>query len=286
LREVPPLRRELIVAVDPQLAFDVFTRDIGRWWPLEDHGVYGAGATVAFEGPDLVERSPAGQSAVWGTVSAWEPGRRVAFTWHPGRPANPATQVEVRFEEIADGTRVTLTHSGWDAYDEPWRVREGYDSGWPHVLELFESETVHGVSSPSGADAPPLDPRYAGPLQAVLAHGRGFGHAEHLELAWRYLDRFEPDDAERAMAEAIRHVAATHGQPDRYHETMTVAWVKLVAAHREECEAETFDEFIADNERLLDRDLLKRHYSPERIASAGARAEFTAPDLRDLPSGT
>jgi Activator of Hsp90 ATPase homolog 1-like protein len=273
---LPPVRREVIVAVAPDLAFDVFTRDIGRWWPLEENGVYGAGATVAFEDRDLVERSPAGEPTVWGTVTVWEPGRRVAFTWHPGRPASPATQVEVTFEEIADGTRVTLTHSGWEAVEEPCGAREGYDNGWPWVLDRFVSETARGA-------APALDLRYAEQLQVVLAHGRGFGHAEHLELAWRYLELFELEEAERAMGQALRHVTASHGQADRYHETMTVAWVRLVAAHRREGDAGTFEAFIADNERLLDRELLKLHYSSDQMTSGDAREAFTAPDLRGLP---
>jgi hypothetical protein len=34
------------------------------------------------------------------------------------------------------------------------------------------------------------------------------------------------------VAAAVRHVAALHGMPDRYHETITRSWVHVVALHR------------------------------------------------------
>ncbi len=125
-----------------------------------------------------------------------------------------------------------------------------------------------------------------GDLQAleriVGAHGR-FGHREHVELAWTYLGRYRLEQATDAMSAAVRHLASEHGMPDRYHETITRSWVRLVDVHRRDSDAGSFDEFIAGNSGLLDRQLLERHYSRELIASHGARAEWTEPDLRPLP---
>ena len=53
---VPPLRREIIVDTDPATAFEVFTAQIGRWWPIAEKGVFGADATVAFDDGQIVER--------------------------------------------------------------------------------------------------------------------------------------------------------------------------------------------------------------------------------------
>ena len=118
--------------------------------------------------------------------------------------------------------------------------------------------------------------------QIVAARGR-FGHREHLELAWTYLSRYRLERATDAMSAAITHLASEHGMPDRYHDTITRSWVQLVDVHRRGNDARSFDEFIASNLGLLDRQLLARHYSAELIASAGARAEWTEPDLRPLP---
>jgi hypothetical protein len=120
-------------------------------------------------------------------------------------------------------------------------------------------------------------------LRSILSGRGGFGHREHLELAWNYLDVYEPDEAHDVMASAIRQLARLHGAPDKYHETITRCWVHLVAVHRASSEAQSFDRFIGENGGLLDSRLLARHYSPELISSPGARASWTEPDLRELP---
>jgi hypothetical protein len=85
------------------------------------------------------------------------------------------------------------------------------------------------------------------------------------------------------VASAIREVAKMHGAPDKYHETITRSWVHLVALHRAENQAGSFDKFIAENPGLLERRLLDQHYSRELIGSHRARAQWTEPDLRALP---
>ena len=128
-----------------------------------------------------------------------------------------------------------------------------------------------------------LDDAYAPPLHAVLSRGEGFGHRQHLELAWSYLNALPYDEAEQAMAQAIAHLAAEHGTPDRYHATMTRAWVRLVALHRAHSQARCFEDFISEHAGLLDRTLLKRHYSDSIISSDTARRTVVAPDVRALP---
>ena len=59
-----------------------------------------------------MERAPGKATSVWGTVTNWEPGRRVAFTWHPGNDVEQATHVEVSFTGTDQGTRVELAQRG------------------------------------------------------------------------------------------------------------------------------------------------------------------------------
>ncbi len=111
-----------------------------------------------------------------------------------------------------------------------------------------------------------------------------FGHREHVRLAWRELRAHDRDRALHRIELTIRHVAAAHGAPDKYHRTITEGWAALVAHHLAEAPELGFDEFCARFPGLLDPGLLGRHYSRELLADPTARAAMVAPDLRPLPA--
>lgn len=117
----------------------------------------------------------------------------------------------------------------------------------------------------------------------ILGRGEGFGHRQHVELTWRYLAEHDPETAHALVADAIRSVAAAHGAPDKFHATITGAWVRCVAVHRERWPADSFDEFIECNQALLDPKLLGRHFSREMLASDDARAQILPADRKPLP---
>jgi uncharacterized protein YndB with AHSA1/START domain/uncharacterized protein YciI len=135
MSELPPIRREILVAADPSTAFDVFTGQIARWWPLAELSVHGDGASVAFRDGVIVETAPGKPDAVWGTVTAWEPPSLLAFTWHPGAGPERASSVAVSFVPSADQTLVRLEHRGWEAFADPAAARDEYEHGWPAVLD-------------------------------------------------------------------------------------------------------------------------------------------------------
>lgn len=121
-------------------------------------------------------------------------------------------------------------------------------------------------------------------LHEILARGEGFGHRQHVELTWRYLEKHDPNTACALIAGAIREVAAAHGAPEKFHATITSAWVRCVAVHRQRWPAKSFDEFIERNAALLDSKLLERHFTPGLLFSDGARAAIVEPDIRPLPA--
>ncbi len=129
-----------------------------------------------------------------------------------------------------------------------------------------------------------MRPRYLKAVDEILATSDRFGHREHLELAWIYLAASPIDAAKREMARAIRHPSEMHGGRARYHDTITLSWVQLVAVHRSQSEAASFDDFIAENPALLDRHLLDRHYSSDTLWSEAARRRWIEPDLLALPA--
>ena len=108
---------------------------------------------MAFEDGQIVERSADGRTAVWGTVTRWEPPRAVAFSWHPGQPAQPASHVEITFAARAGQTLVTLVHTGWDAFADPAAARAEYDQGWPMVLDRHRKHAAQAHGATTGDSA-------------------------------------------------------------------------------------------------------------------------------------
>ena len=107
-----------------------------------------------------------------------------------------------------------------------------------------------------------------------------FRNADHFRLAWLHVHREPVETAVANVCSGIQRFAAYYGGSEKYHSTITMAWVRLVATHREA----SFGEFLQANGHRLNADLLHRFWSPELLASARARSGWVAPDLRELPN--
>jgi N-formylglutamate deformylase len=119
-------------------------------------------------------------------------------------------------------------------------------------------------------------------------HDHGFGHRDHLRMAWLYVGRHGQDEALRRAETGLRQLAAQHGHPERYSATRTAVWVGLVAHHLQgarDAQELGFEDFLQRFPRLLDGRLLDAHYSPGLLASPAGRADPAAPDRQPLPAG-
>jgi hypothetical protein len=114
-----------------------------------------------------------------------------------------------------------------------------------------------------------------------------FDHTAHMRVAWVYL-RESPsrDDALARMRAAIRRFAAAAGQSDKYHETITVAWMILlsdarvrVCAGGGDCE---LDDVLRRYPALAGKDALLLYYSRDRLFGDRARHEWIEPDVAPL----
>ena len=154
---LPPIRRQVVVTATLEVAFDVFTGEIGAWWPVgAGFSVFGEGADVTFRDGSLVERGPAGGESVWGRVLDWEPPRRLRMTWHPGSDPGKASEVEASFAPVNDAqTLVTVEHRGWERFADPVTARHEYDQGWPEVLRGYLER--HGYAEPRPLGDPWID---------------------------------------------------------------------------------------------------------------------------------
>jgi uncharacterized protein YndB with AHSA1/START domain len=139
---IDPVRKTLSVACAPQRAFEVFTNEIGTWWPTHSHSIGGEKIVeVVFEdhvGGRVFERHSDGVEGEWGRVLEWDPPHRFVMSWYPNHDASEATELEVRFAGEGDRTRVELEHRGWEARGaEGAEARANYDSGWDVVAGYY-----------------------------------------------------------------------------------------------------------------------------------------------------
>jgi hypothetical protein len=129
-------RASVLVAVEPDAAFRIFTEEIDQWWRRglryrvggKHRGVLclepGVGGRL-FESYDTGRREHVVET---GRVTAWDPPRRFVLDWRATNFApDEVTEVEVEFEPSPSGTLVTVTHRGWSKIRPDHPVRHGQE---------------------------------------------------------------------------------------------------------------------------------------------------------------
>ncbi|GIG58693.1 hypothetical protein Lfu02_30650 [Longispora fulva] len=119
-------------------------------------------------------------------------------------------------------------------------------------------------------------------MAEVLAVAHQFGHRQHIHLAWLAVRRYGAGPAIALVSEGIERTARSAGAPQKYHATVTRAWIELVSRHMD-AGTDDFDSFLTRHDGLLDKSLLSRHYRSVTLASAEARSGWVEPDLEPLP---
>lgn len=114
-------------------------------------------------------------------------------------------------------------------------------------------------------------------LEAQAVEPGAFGHREHLEAAFEALRRDEFVTAAARYATAIRRFAAAAGAAEKFHVTITLAYLSLMAERMAVKDHDGFESFLRANPDLLDNPLAAS-YSPERLSLSLARTVFLLPD--------
>jgi len=135
------IRVTTVVSAAPAAAFELFTAEVDAWWRRGPRFRHGGGRPSvmrfeAGEGGRLLEvySDAAGGAFEIGRVLTWKPADRLVFEWR-GNNFEPglSTEVEVRFEPVPGGTRVTLEHRGWDRVPVEHASRHGYGTSTAFV---------------------------------------------------------------------------------------------------------------------------------------------------------
>jgi hypothetical protein len=125
------------------------------------------------------------------------------------------------------------------------------------------------------------DPEWIQAFERCTLPNGSFHHAEHVKMAFLYLQKYEPLEALDRFSSSLRRFAAAHQKPGLYNETITWAFLLIIRERivRANC-CQTWPEFSSANADLLcwDENILKKYYRKETLSSELAKRIFLFPD--------
>ncbi|MBV8909339.1 MAG: hypothetical protein JOZ89_01125 [Gammaproteobacteria bacterium] len=123
------------------------------------------------------------------------------------------------------------------------------------------------------ADCPDLERFVRGEIDAG-----SFPHREHVRMAFEMLRRHDFAESVWLFSRALRAMTAKAGKPRAFHQTMTIAFLSLIAEGMERGGLREFAAFERANPHLLAKGALDPWYRPERLATELARRTFVLPE--------
>lgn len=159
------LQKRVTLDCAPVIAFEVFTYDMAKWWPMESHSISAGNATLPAnliverkENGRIIEIDSNGKAHLWGHFQVYQAPFRVLIAWHVNEERSRATYIEVVFGMETNGkTIAVLTHGGWDVFNgDEEQKRADYDTGWDFVFgECYKNACQEAAKGP----APVFEPK-------------------------------------------------------------------------------------------------------------------------------
>lgn len=109
-------------------------------------------------------------------------------------------------------------------------------------------------------------------------------HTLHIRIASIYLKKHNFDRALEKVKSGIKKLNTENKVPESqfrgFHETLTVAWLRLVQTKLNTSKAPTSLHLLVEHPELLNSRLLNDYYSDDRLMSLEAKIKFLEPDLK------
>jgi hypothetical protein len=121
-------------------------------------------------------------------------------------------------------------------------------------------------------DSPELTRFMRGEIAA--AH---FPHREHVRTGFEMLRRHDFAKTVWLFSRTLRTMAARAGKPQAFNQTITIAFLSLIAECMEQGRADDFGVFARDNPALFDKSVLARWYPAGQLAQEITRRVFVLP---------
>lgn len=136
------------------------------------------------------------------------------------------------------------------------------------------------------APLPQEDEEFLQMFEQCSLDGKCWTHVAHVRMAWLQMER--SSSFEEALERIRNGIVAFNSsvQSVGYHETITVAFARLIHHKRQTEPTKTWQEFIVKHSDLVSKEnpILHSYYSPEALKAQDAREKFVEPDLNPLPA--
>lgn len=125
------------------------------------------------------------------------------------------------------------------------------------------------------------DDEFVAAFEACTLLPAQFTHAAHVRAAWWYLQQYPLGEAMDRFRTTLRRFADSLGASAKYHETVTIAWLLLIAERLDaRTRGLTWREFADHHPELFGKpSLVSRYYTEATLASPRARTSFVMPDI-------
>jgi hypothetical protein len=112
-----------------------------------------------------------------------------------------------------------------------------------------------------------------------------FPHREHVRMAFEMLRRHDFAETVWHFSRTLRAMAAKAGKPQAFNQTVTIAFLSLIAERMERDGAPDFAVFVRAHPEMLDKSALSRWYRPDQLSTEIARRTFVLPEPATTPAG-
>lgn len=104
-----------------------------------------------------------------------------------------------------------------------------------------------------------------------------FPHSEHVRMAFEMLRRYDFAMSVWQFSRTLRVMAARAGKPQAFSQTVTIAFLAIIAERIELSRPRDFSAFARGNPEVFEKDVLGRWYPREHLAQGVTRRVFVLP---------
>lgn len=115
-------------------------------------------------------------------------------------------------------------------------------------------------------------------MEAGTLHTCDFDHESHIGVAYQALEKYPFFDALAVFAKGIQAAAAASGAADKFHATITMAFMSMIAERRATGTYRNAADFVTRNQDLCAKDLLRQWYTSDLLGGNLARSIALMPD--------